>query len=377
MNHDTQNKIETIYDRCCGVVGNCFPWKIVEGKSVHLPPIDQVKIAHWSNGYIKKDDKFDLIIVSDAKTINKKICQHCFLHTKIFVVLTEKKNRYAFLLELYKLEISLVDEKVFDNRIEFVFRPPTKRKEPIWQGQKKCTILVHSGGGFGDEFHAGRYILPLKEEYNVQVVFEARPEMYKFMKNCSNYDDVIYKGQNSKVDFQINIGQLVKIYNSKIIRPPFYFVKDQVKLENNKLNIAIAYRGGFAKYRTQRCFDPDRFKILNCNNINVYSVQKIYDQFADKKNMDWCEDLSEKINDWYDTARYLCSMHYMLTPDTALMHLSCCLGVKTKVFLEDDHLNSYIHHGEKFCSSYPEVLVAYWGRHSLERAARSARIRFA
>jgi hypothetical protein len=366
------------------VVGNCFPWKIIDGKSVHLPPIDQIKIAQWGSDVVRCDDKFDLIVVSDAKNISENIANHCFIHTKIFVVLKEKEKRYELILALYKLDISLVDEKTFSDRIEFVFRPPTKKKEPLWRGQRKCTILVHSGGGFGDEFHAGRYVLPLKEEYDVRVIFEARPEIYRFMRLCSYYDDVIYKGQLDlpdhekqpiEVDFQINIGQLVEFYNSKIIRPPVYFVDDKVELDDKKLNISIAYRGGFAKYRTQRRFDPDRLKILNCQNINVYSVQKICDQFYKQKNIDWCEDLSDKISDWYDTARYLSSMHYMLTPDTALMHLSCCLGVKTKVFLENDHTNSYIHHGYEFCESYPGLLVAYWGARSLERAAISVRVK--
>jgi hypothetical protein len=365
--------IQNIHRVCSGVVGNCFPWKIIDGKSVHLPPIDQIKIAYWGEETIKDEDRFDLIVALDAKCINEKISRHCFNHTKIFAVLKEKENRYNFLIMMYGFGIVIVDEKEFNDRIEFVFRPPTKRKEPIWEGQRKCTILVHSGAGFGDEFHAGRHILPLKEKYDVRVIFEARPEMYRFMKFCSHYDDVIYKGQNSEFDFQMNLEQLLKKCTS--VRLPCYFVDDKVELNQDKINIAIAYRGGFVKYRKQRFFNPDRLKILNCQTINVYSVQKIYDQFFKPKDIDWCEDLSDKISDWYDTARYLSSMHYMLTPDTALMHLSCCLGIKTKVFLEDDHINSYIRHRAEFCASYPGLLVAYWGSRSLERAAMSVRIK--
>lgn len=96
--------------------------------------------------------------------------------------------------------------------------------------------------------------------------------------------------------------------------------------------------------------------LRHCSHFNYEAIKPMAE--------DWHEDLSDKIEDWYDTACYISQMDYVITPDTGIMHLSSSLGIKTKVFLNNDHINDYIKLNESNSTAYPKILTAYWGRKS-------------
>lgn len=371
--------LEKAYETCLNLTGNCVPWKIIDGKSVQLPPMDKLKFCDWQQ--LDQQCIYDLIFVSSDNLAENltNVTKHVFEHGKIYVVFDgDRDQRNKFLDHLITHQIVMIDERMVDGKRHFVFRPPRVFTKPPWDGQKNCKILVHDGAGFGDEFFFGRFI-ELMQLYNNKVIFEARPEIYRFAKHFSKFDDVVLKGCSDSVDydFQVNFYKIENFFGRKSqVKLPYFWgnVPESHRLASKcRLKIGFVYKGGFNKYRVVRKYELSEMQKLKNIKADLYCFQKNFDYESKHTSEDWFVDLSSKIEDWYDTACYVSQMDYIITPDTAMLHLASSMGVKTKVFLKHEHTNSYIDVNQSNCVFYPFVLDAFWGDNAIENIVKTIR----
>jgi hypothetical protein len=372
---------DRIYEVSSNIKKNCVPWKIANGKSISIPPKEELNFCDWLTNH--KEILYDVIFVSDGNLVTDwdNLIRHSHPHAKIYVIQKsiDQEKRTELKRNLHsKFLIGLVYEKTLNDETHFVFRPPRFFKKPLWNFEEKCTILVHDMAGFGDEFNAARYV-DFIHCYNTKVVFEARPEIYRFMKLCSNYDDVIFKGQDYEYDFQINTHRLMKFFGKAPKRIPYFKIKvpeTHLLKTTHREKIGFVYKGGSTKSGGEpRSYSLDQLKEITKMRTDLYCLQKDDDIDSVNSTQNWYFNLSNDIQDWYDTACYVSQMNCILTPDTAMLHLSSSLGIETKVFLDEKHTNIYISKNDKSCLSYPDVLQAYWGKDAITKIVNDYRLR--
>lgn len=346
-----RTQLERIIETCSNIGCNCMPWKIIEGESIqsHPSPV----ITDWLSDTKKMSD---IIYVSDGLKVDDWYCllRHLPSHGKIYVILPDLSLRKEFLSELRSKGMSFIDDRIVDGEYHFVFRPPRRFKKPIWKGEKGAKVLIHSGGGFGDDFHAGRYADCLNPI--CKPILEARPETHRFMSKCSRYEQVIFKGEEVEYDYHVPIRELVKKYGKSPVSFPYFSAPDCDLSLPKGLKIGFTYRGHFVKYHKCRVFSLDDFKMFE--RCNLYCLHK---------NIDYECSIEDSLNlkDWYDTACYIKEMDYVISPDTALFHLSAGMGKQTRVFAKYRHANLYLNSGKSGSESYPDVLRIYWGEDAL------------
>jgi hypothetical protein len=359
--------LDRILDVCSNLATNYIPWKVVEGKAIALPSKDKLKAIEWENK--KLSEKYDLIFVPDAlaEIDFEKLKNSLLPHGKIYIILKDLSKRDVFLKYMWDKKIGLKDERLFENFIHFVFGIDQKFKKPIWSGEKQATVLVHCGGGFGDEFHTIRYLKKLKKDC-LKVIYQSRPETYKLFKKCSDYDNVIITGQEVEYDFHISETKLYEKYGIHDFDPP-YFSVESIKFDDKKhKNIGFIFKGNFIKYTKKRIFDISNFDIFKNKNLKIYCLQHEanFEKNKDKISNKFI-DLRNNIKDWHDTARYIASMDYVLSPDTGFAHLSALIGKPTKVFLLPEHANVYMPFMKKYSPNYPGKMQLYWGHSAIKQ----------
>lgn len=349
--------LERITISCQNLSCNSVPWGYDGYKPIQLPPNFVVCDSRKCGQGI-----CDVVYIADAEERIEwpKVIRSLPEYGKIYAVLHNHSQRERFINSFLGQKCALVDERVIDGKIHFILRVPRRWKKKSWSGEKQCRVLVHSGGGFGDDFHGGRYAFNLKEQ-GVHSIFEARGESYTFFKECSHFDEVILKGQNVEHDFQVKIGDLAEKYGFRPLVFPYFKRPEPLSLEG-KIKVGFTNRGNFVKYGVKRHFDLKDFKMFH--DMELYYLHKERDY---ENQTSQTETFYHRlpIEDWLDAAKIICSMDWVISPDTALSHISSGLGTRTLMFATKDHANIYHPYPQRRCKSYPEMEI-FWGGNAIK-----------
>ncbi len=341
-----------ILQTCSTIQCNCVPFAVVNNKPVHLPPINELSILDCTGELTKGSPPYDIVIAtSDFHKFPMKPSGKLYTWG----------NRGKVFAEAKKSGFVLIDDRNGD----YVFRPPRKFDRPQWNGERG-NLLVYSGGGFGDDLSGTRYAPPLKEFG--KVTFEARPEMRTLLESCSDYDNVINKGEDFDCDFVVSLEHLQRHFGGSAVPS----LRRPIPGERFS-GIAVAYQGHHVKYTSRRKHDPRQLAHF-LGGRAVHCVQK----HSNVEELvpalpEGIVDLGGSINDWLDTARIVGQMDFVASPDTSLFHLSSAMGVNTCVFLEERHASHYCVRGEWFSRYYPKTRL-FWGSNCVAEAANYVKL---
>lgn len=331
-----------ILECCRNIDANALPWKVCGDVPIQLPPDPIIYMG------VDHSTEYDVLVFE--KEINYKMLPKLRSHGKICVLDARPQPENG---------IQLINERTLDGRLICVYRLSRKLK-PIWNGIESGTILIYSNVGFGDDFFAARYPLLLKSP-NHRFIFEARAEELSFFRHCSYYDDVCVKGDPlPPYDYCIEVTDL-----HDIRKPGIYFkpVGGVVRLpKTDKINVGVVIEGGYVKWGPNRSMSPDVF--VDCpKSIQLYSFQKR--NFLGKQAIiPNSVDLTLKLTNWLETARYLEQMDYLISVDTGIVHLAAGMGVNVHVLLNSDHHHFFIRPGERKSDKYEDNLTAHWGNYA-------------
>lgn len=236
----------------------------------------------------------------------------------------------------------------------------------LWNGEnldkKQIFILNGEGIALGDQIFFYRYLLNIKEKYDVDIFWCNSSERIKFLFendginliNINNIKQYIQKNKNS---YLTTIPRMAKFFfqkdNSKVINFRKFIKEDNNKSQfwdkylnefKKKLRIGINWKGDI-RYQldVHRSINLNILKpIFDVNDIDYFILNNeiteneinFISNFSNVHLIDQKYFISEKQNAFCETLEIIRNLDLVITTDTAIAHLSAALGAKTYVLLE-------------------------------------------
>lgn len=210
----------------------------------------------------------------------------------------------------------------------------------MWDGTtdlKDKTVIVYAEQGFGDVIQFSRYIPRLKK-LGCKVFYHCPKELHRLFACLSvdlldKYDPVL-----PPHDFHVLSLELPFVLAPEEVACPYLMVYDSEWLAefNDKTKIGIAWESGSESDNAAlRNCPMEHFKVLQKESTVLFSLQK---EIKDPTLI--CEDMTvygAQLDDFYDTAKLINAMDFVVSVDTAVLHLSGALGKKTYGLFNKQH----------------------------------------
>jgi tetratricopeptide (TPR) repeat protein len=216
---------------------------------------------------------------------------------------------------------------------------------------KKKSLIIFSEQGLGDCIQFSRYIFKILDLDIKSIVFEVDKKLknlISFQFNRPNLNIIEFGEIINQIDFQIPLLSLPFLFKTRLESIPLvdkYFsiskkkidLKKKIKLNNNKINIAIACS---AKQKFSFRHKKDvrlNFFLPLLEYSNLFLIQDSIeeeDNFCLLKNPE-IKFIGKEINDFEDMGAVIENMDLVITVDTVFAHLAGALGKKTFLLLGD------------------------------------------
>ena len=220
-----------------------------------------------------------------------------------------------------------------------------------WNGniEKDKILYVYADQGFGDVIQFSRFLNSARKRVG-ELVFECQSELYPLMKSIDGIDKLVITRDDfspqTEYDLQIplmSIPLALKINSNNIIDDAPYF-----KISENKLllwknfysqfsgnKIGIVWRGNpvFRKNKI-RSTELKYFTQLRKENNQMFSLQKgATNEEHQLMRKYGIIDVSEKLEDFEDTAAALSQLDLLISTDTSVPHLAGAMNINTWLLL--------------------------------------------
>ncbi len=211
---------------------------------------------------------------------------------------------------------------------------------PMWDGRtdlKDKTLIIYAEQGFGDVIQFSRY-LPRIKKLCQRTYFHCPKELHRLFA-CLGVE--LLDKDSSELpphDFHLLSLELPFLLTPEETKCPYLMVYESEWLPDfkDKVKIGIAWESGhLSDNSTARNCPMKHFKLLQKNNTALFSLQK---DIRDPSLI--CEDMvvyGAHFNDFYDTAKLINAMDFVVSVDTAVLHLSGALGKKTYGIFNKEH----------------------------------------
>ena len=209
-----------------------------------------------------------------------------------------------------------------------------------WSGEdiNNKDIVVFIEQGLGDSIQFSKYLVPLTKicknvtfvvQKNIRNLFKTKIKNLKF--------ETVESSINSKYDFKISLGSLIKYFYKEKIDFKDYLIKTDEALDlkwkkqisKSRMNIGIAWSGSFnGPNEPFRSVPLKIFQRLLSLDANFYCLQnEIWDrdlEFFKSLNLINCG--KYKLD---EVASIIQNLDLVITVDTSLLHLSASLNKET------------------------------------------------
>lgn len=205
----------------------------------------------------------------------------------------------------------------------------------VWKGEplENKTILLYSEQGFGDIIQFVRYA-PFLKERGATTVVGTFPNLTRLLEKADGVDRAVSNAQEKEFDYQVHLLSLPHLTGthknnipSKV--PYFNIAKEDVENfltiideSDNHVNVGLVWEGDPNHPNNKnRSISLDILSpLFKISGLRLYCFQK-----NTTKN-DFITDLSDHIQDFYDTAAAMMCMDAVISVDTAPGHLAGALG---------------------------------------------------
>lgn len=236
----------------------------------------------------------------------------------------------------------------------------------LWNGEnldkKQIFILNGEGIALDDQIFFYRYLLNIKEKYDVDIFWCNSSERIKCLFendgiNLINIKNIKQYIQNNKNSYLTTIPRMAKFFfqkdNSKVINFRKFIKEDINKSQfwdkylnefKKNLRIGINWKGDI-KYQLdvhrsinlnilKPIFDINYIDYFILNNEITENEINFISNFSNVHLIDQKYFISEKQNAFCETIEIIRNLDLVITTDTAIAHLSAALGANTYVLLE-------------------------------------------
>ncbi len=221
--------------------------------------------------------------------------------------------------------------------------PPPNIAAPEWTGESLDgkTILLWSEQGFGDTLQFVRYAPMVKSLGAGQVVLLTQPALVRLLAGAPGLDSVATEGAPSpRFDCHAPLLSLPRLFGTTLetipaecpyLKVPAGAGASLRRPDRARLMVGICWAGKPThKNDLNRSTGIEPFlTLMDEPDIAFYSLQK-GPRAADLVTSGAAalvEDLSGRIDDFADTARFIQQLDLVITVDTAVTHLAGALGV--------------------------------------------------
>ncbi|MEZ7863726.1 MAG: tetratricopeptide repeat protein [Rhodospirillales bacterium] len=245
--------------------------------------------------------------------------------------------------------------------------------KPQWLGQDEInqTLLVHCEQGFGDTLQFARYLSLVAKKVK-KLIVEAPKELAELLSSIEGVDEVIVHGMPlNKFDLQIPMLSLPYVFQTTLetipSTVPYLQIcekkvqkwSDRLAKKDNEVLVGLAWKGSKAHRRnTLRSLDLMSLQDLfgMDQRLRFVSLQKDGGA-SDIASHFWAGrilDLTEELKTFDDTAALVSNLDIVVTPDTAIAHLSGGLGVQSVLMLPSVSEWRWLQHRSD-CPWYPNT----------------------
>lgn len=220
-----------------------------------------------------------------------------------------------------------------------------------WQGEdiKDKTLLIISEQGFGDTIQFIRYVYLLSEKV-ASLKVACYPNLVKLFSQIKEINEVVSLVDINQVDYDVyiplmSLPYLLGITSEAIPQNiPYLTISpaNPIKIplpEDTQFKVGIVWAsklGDRQDFHNKKSCGLNLFlPLLSLNGVTLYSLQVGKDslqinQFKDAVNL---VDLSDKINDFNDTASIINQLDLVISVDTAVAHLAGAIGKPVWILL--------------------------------------------
>jgi tetratricopeptide (TPR) repeat protein len=250
----------------------------------------------------------------------------------------------------------------YEYRWQSDFMPPPNFSQPVWDGSSLVgkTILLVAEQGFGDMMQFVRYV-PLVAAYGGQIVVQCPAALIKLFLHCDRIAQLVEADSELPTfDVYAHFMSLPRILGTTLETipdripylqiPPSLYPKDDLHLqisECDRLKVGIAWASGYKDetiallkdYKKRSCPLSYFVELLRVPGVTFYSLQvgkdaaDLYDYLSDGVDNQIITDLSNRIDDFADTAAIIDCIDLVISVDTSIVHLAGAMGKPTWVLL--------------------------------------------
>ncbi|MEO1520973.1 MAG: tetratricopeptide repeat protein [Cyanobacteria bacterium J06633_2] len=227
------------------------------------------------------------------------------------------------------------------------FQSPRRYPQPLWDGSPLDgkTILLYTEQGFGDAIQFIRFV-PLVVERGGRVVLECRAPLARLFGGIPEIEAIALR-DSSLPTFDVHaplmsLPHLMKITSETLPSTTAYLsVPEDAEVSlslTSATKIGIAWAGSPTHKNDHHRSCPFAYfwSLLRTPDTEFFSLQK-GPRRADIQgycNEDWpIVDLSDRLNDFADTAAAIAQLDLVITVDTSVAHLAAALGKPTWIVL--------------------------------------------
>lgn len=264
-------------------------------------------------------------------------------------------NRSLALLHRGDYQLGWAD---YDVRMSEPYAMRIKTSQPMWDGSplNGKTLLVHPEQGFGDVLQFVRYVPLIRERFGAgRVIMMCPTPLLRVIKGCPGLEEVIPEDPTfAGFDEHIPLLSLPHRFGTTLANIPgqqpyilpepdrvAHWTNKLAELESGKpqrpYRIGIVWTGNphntVNRFRLVplHAFEP----IARIPNVQLYNLQRIFglDQLALYGQrlgvIDPAPHLSDRPEDFADTAALIANLDLVITVCTSVAHLAGAMGAKT------------------------------------------------
>ena len=222
---------------------------------------------------------------------------------------------------------------------------PRKFTQPTWDGSSLDgrTILLYAEQGLGDTLQFIRYA-PLLKRQGGTIVVECQAELVRLLQRCIRRSAAGIRRTNSAAKSAAH-----PRHHQNVPTARFYLSADPERVAelraeiHQRAELKLGLKVGIV-WRGNPSHQNDRFRsvsleklmpLMQVPGVTFFSLQKGAgrEQLAALADRHAIVDLSDRLNDFHDTAAAVANLDLVIGCDTSLVHLAGALGVPTWVVL--------------------------------------------
>jgi len=214
---------------------------------------------------------------------------------------------------------------------------------PRWQGEPLAgrTVLLAGEQGFGDTIQFVRYA-PHIHDKGGRVLLRCRPELHRLLKTAPGVDTVCGLDEPApKADFYLPLLSLAALCQTEPATMPspggYLAAPASRRPPSQPLRVGLVWSGSPSHGNDANRSVPLRqlTALLAVPAVRFFSLQMgpAREQLADLSPASSITDLTDGLQDFFDTAAQVAGLDLLITVDTAVAHLAGAMGRPAWVLL--------------------------------------------